>query len=199
MAKFVINDTVKSEKEQRNFLDVGIHDNVELKNIEYNVSENGNKFIVFTFEKDGKQLAHTEWEPKADDEEQLISKTRNQAIRIKHILTKFIDDPINIDADDFESYAKAIIAATDNGNKYKGKLFRVKIILSRNGFTTLPRYVPFIESMDVPKEESKLEIYSIDKIHRDNQPTVNTNTDNPFESGETDADAKPPTKEDLPF
>ena len=182
MSKYAITPQLESEARTRNFIDVGIHENVELVDIKYGLSPNNNKFVVFTFEKDGKQLTHTEWEPNDKDPAVLDSKIANQMKRFKHIATKFIsNDEFVIDANDFESFAKAYIDKLTD--KYNGKKVRVKVIYSNSGFTTLPKYVPFIESMDVPKEKSQLEILSIDKMSRDTNSsfTSPTSTDtDPF-------------------
>lgn len=202
MSKFSITPEMESEARTRNFIDVGIHDNVYLKNIEYGLSPNNNKFMVFTFEKDGKQLTHTEWEPSDNDSAVLFSKIANQMKRLKHIATKYVpNNEFKIDADDFESFAKAYIALLKG--KYETKPVRIKVVYSNSGFTTLPKYVPFIESMEVPAEKSNLEILSIDRMTRESVGHRNQSTsdENPFEHTEDDEELKalPEKTEEPPF
>ena len=67
------------------YLEAGIHDNVKFVSAKFAESPTGKKFIEFTFEKDGKSLVHTEWEPavrESDTEEQNQSKATNQVTRI---------------------------------------------------------------------------------------------------------------------
>lgn len=175
---YIINKTVNSEGRQRNFIDVGIHDDVELISIEYKISPNGNKFLVFTFTKDGKVLTHTEYEPKDKNGVILEDKRKNQMVRLKHIATKYIKEDdfiIEVMDDNFEEFCKQYIKLL--GEKYKGVKVRIKVILSDKNYTSLPRYVPFIERMDV--EETKLEITSIDKMTKDSPDKVEV-TQNPW-------------------
>jgi hypothetical protein len=177
-----VNTKIDSESRSANFLDVGIHEDVELKGVEYKTSpEGGNEFMVFHFEKDGKQLSHTEWKPKDVDPEKLENKTNNQIKRVKHIVTKFIPEDLYVfNATDFKSFCQNTIKLL--GTSYVGKKVRIKVVYSFNNYTSLPNYVPFIEKMEVPKEQSKLEILSIDKMTKeraDVEPQVQTN---PFET-----------------
>lgn len=48
------------------YLSAGIEDNVMLTAVRFDKSINGNSFIEFKFEKEGKLLIHTEWEPSKD-------------------------------------------------------------------------------------------------------------------------------------
>jgi hypothetical protein len=173
-----VNKNIDSEGRASNFIDVGIHEDVELKGVEYKISpEAGNEFMVFHFEKDGKSLSHTEWKPKDQDPEKLENKTNNQIKRVKHIVTKFIPEDLYVfEVSDFKSFCQKTIQIL--GNAYVNKKVRIKVVYSFNNFTSLPNYVPFIEKMEVPKEQSKLEILSIDKMTKekaDVEPAVQTN------------------------
>jgi len=191
---------INSETTGVNFIDVGIHENVKLTNVEYKESTEGNKFMVFTFEKEGKTLPHTEWEPKDPDPVKLKNKKANQMKRVKHIVTKFIPEEAYVfKAEDFKSFCENTIKLLDD--KFNNKLVRIKVVYSNNNYTSLPNYVPFIESMDVPKEKSKLEIISIDKMKRDrvdNEPKVESNPFAGTESNDTQSETTGGT-EGLPF
>ena len=177
-----VNKNIDSEGRSANFIDVGIHEDAELKGVEYKVSPDaGNEFMVFHFEKEGKTLSHTEWKPKDVDPEKLENKTNNQIKRVKHIVTKFISEELyTFEVKDFKSFCLETIRLL--GTSYIGKKVRIKVVYSFNNYTSLPNYVPFIEKMEVPKEKSKLEILSIDKMTKeraDVEPQVQTN---PFEA-----------------
>lgn len=176
-----VNKTIDSEGRSANFIDVGIHDDVELKSVEFKVSPDaGNEFMVFHFEKEGKNLSHTEWKPKDQDPEKLENKTNNQIKRVKHIVTKFIsEDMYTFQATDFKSFCLNTIKLL--GTAYVGKKVRVKVVYSFSNFTSLPNYVPFIEKMEVPKEQSKLEILSIDKMTKERADVETIVQTNPFE------------------
>jgi hypothetical protein len=176
---YKVDQNVDSEKRATNFQDVGIHENDELVGVEYKVSPEGNnEFMVFHFEKDGKKLSHTEWKPRDADPEKLENKKANQIKRIKHIVTKYIPEDIYVfEAADFKSFCESTIKLL--GTNFIGKKVRLKVVYSFNNYTSLPNYVPFIESMDVPKDKSKLEILSIDKMTK-TQADVERPQSNPF-------------------
>lgn len=174
-----VNESIDSESGGANFLDVGIHDDVELTSVEYKVSSEGNEFMVFTFEKDGKKVTLTEWRPKDEDAERLESKTKNQIKRVKHIVTKFIpENQYVFNATDFKSFCENTIKLL--GSSFIGKQVRLKVTYSWNNYTTLPNYTPFIEKSDVKKADSKLEILSIDKMKKDNIADTDYAEKNPF-------------------
>jgi hypothetical protein len=196
---YKVDKSVNSEARTTNFLDVGIHENVELTNVRYDVSPNaGNEFIAFTFEMDGKTLIHTEYQPKDEDPEKLENKKANQIKRIKHIVTKYIsEDLFVINAQNFKEFCESTIRLL--GTSYVGVKVRLKVVYSFNNYTSLPNYVPFIEKMDVPKEKSGLEILSIDKMTK-TQPDTERNTQtNPYESTDKSASDTNKGDNDLPF
>lgn len=197
-----VNKNINSEGSKLNYLDVGIHENVELTNVEYKQSDEGNEFMVFTFEKEGKNVSLTEWRPKDDDPKKLADKTTNQIKRVKHIVTKFVpEEQYEFNANSFKDFCEKTISIL--GDKYKGKKVRIKVVYNYNNYTTLPNYVPFIEQMEVKKEESKIEVLSIDKMVKDKADNEPKTTANPFESAPaTDDSVKEGSGEetdDLPF
>ena len=191
-----VTEDLELESTGRNFIDVGIHENVELTKIEYKSTNEGNQFIAFYFkDEQGRELSHTEWEPKDDDVEKLASKTKNVMRRIGHIAVRFItkDEFYTIKADNFKEFALAVIAKLEG--KYQGAKLRIKAIYNYNNYVTLPRYLPFIENMSTTKEDSKLEIITIDKVKRD-LPDSEIPVENPFAEKEGTTDTN---QEDLPF
>jgi hypothetical protein len=159
------------------FMEPGIHENVELTEVKYGISEKGNEYLAFYFKNDNnEQLSHTEWKPSDSEQERIV----NQMRRVKHIVTKFVPESEYVfNANSFKEFAENTIRIL--GNKNKGKKIRIKVTYSNTGFTDLPNYVPFIESMDIPKEKSQLKISSIDKVTKDiSTSTTATNSKNPF-------------------
>ena len=195
---YKVDKSVDSEARATNFLDVGIHEDAEMTNLEYKTSPDaGNEFMVFTFDKDGKRLSHTEWKPRDVDPEKLANKEANQIKRIKHIVTKYIsEDLFVIEAADFKAFCEATIKLL--GNTYIGKKVRVKVVYSFNNYTSLPNYVPFIEKMEVPKAESGLEILSIDKMTKTQPDTERSSQTNPYVDSTSNQDNKT-ADTDLPF
>lgn len=176
---YKVDKNTNIEGSSLNYLDVGIHENVELIDVKYQKNPDSNsEFFAFTFEKDGKQLVHTEWKPNDADIDKLENKEINQIRRFKHIITKFIpEDQYEMNVTTFKEFAEQTIKLL--GDNYKGKKVRIKVVYNWNNYTTLPRYIPFIESMEIPEDTSKLEVISIDKMKKEVADATPTN-ENPL-------------------
>lgn len=182
-----VTKDINSESRSNNFMGPGIHENAELKHSEegkypivYGESKRGNKFAAFHFVNDkGEILIHTEYEPSDEDHEKLENKTLNQIKRFKHIITKFVpEENFIFEATNFEDFVNKSIQIL--GTNYVGRKLRIKVVLNSNDYTTLPNYVPFIETMEVTK--SKLSINTaMDKVVKEGRPDVEVASGvNPF-------------------
>lgn len=191
--KFLVDEKIQSEARAIDYVDVGIHDNVELTEVRADTSPNGNNFIAFTFTaEDGSTLSKTEWQPTDSDNAKLLAKAQNQAKRIKHIMSKYVseaDTKIEYDTDNWMKYASTVKAKLDP--HIKGVKVRIKAVYDNNNYVTLPNYTPFIERMDF-SGKSKLNIRSIDKMERSTGDRE-VPTENPFESTTTEG------SDNLPF
>ena len=158
------------------YMDVGIHENCEMTNVEYKVTDKGNEFLAFYFvNSDNEQLCHTEWKVREakpldtmseKDAASYLKRIDEQAARIHAIVTTFIPKEKfeAITANTFEEFSKATIAIL--GESYKGRKIRIKVIYDLRNFTAFPRYTNYtwIELMSTPKELSTIKIYSTDKM-----------------------------------
>ena len=199
---------IDSEQNGLTYIEPGIAENLYLGRLDggypivYEKSKSDNEFIAFHFlNKEKQTFVHTEWVPKSDDSAILDKKNSNLTKRILHIAKKLVDESqLKFKVETFEQLAKKIISVV--GDSYKGKLFRCKIVLNNKNYTTFPNYVPFMESMDIPKEKSKLKIGASDKVVKSKADTVIVTSPNPFMvSGKQDADAStsPADENELPF
>ena len=166
--------TLNNNSSNTKYLEAGIHDNVKFTSVKTAVSPTGKNFIEFRFEKDGKELVHTEWEPKEraeDTEEQNQNKATNQVTRINRILRCFYPkEVLNFTGSSYKEFTNWVVAMLNAANK--DTLLKVKVVYNKDGYTTLPSYVKFaaIETMIIPmgfyeegKNESMIrEITSID-------------------------------------
>ena len=188
---------LQAESSGTSFIDVGISENVELVRVEYNVTDKGNEFLgLYFIDEKKRELSHTEWKPTDEDAERLASKQTNQMRRLKHIATKFVnEDELIFNVETFKEFADKIISILSG--RTEGKKVRIKVVYAYNNYTSLPNYLPFIESMSTPLSESKLEISSIDKMKRD-QADKEVTVENPFEQKASNQTEKTTTG-DLPF
>lgn len=167
-------NNVKLSDNSSKYLEAGIHDNVKFVSVRAAESPTGNKFIEFTFEKDGKQLIHTEWEPTAregDPEERTQAKATNQVTRIMRILRCFYPkEALMFSGSSYKEFSNWVVTMLNNANK--DILLKVKIVYNDKGYTTLPSYVKYasIEPMVLPegfyegKNESMISELSIDQF-----------------------------------
>ena len=162
------------------FLDAGIHEDVELTSIRNEKGSNGNRFIEFTFTKNGSSLKHTEWEVTNDrgtlTSEQVAAKNKNQLTRIVGILSCFYDkDSLKFKCDTFEELANWVVSLVNAADKTI-KL-RIKAVYGKNNYVTLPSYgkYTFIEPMTV--KESKIRELSIDNFTRPETGDAETQTE----------------------
>lgn len=150
-SKIVITDSNKNSK----FLEAGIHDNVKFTGARAATSPTGKNFMELRFEKDGKELLHTEWEPSIkpeETEEQSQSKITNQVTRIMRVLKCFYPkELINFNGNSYKEFSDWAIAMLNAANK--NILLKLKVTYNEKGYTTLPSYVSYavIEPMDIPE------------------------------------------------
>lgn len=197
--------TLNNNSSNTKYLEAGIHDNVKFTSVKTAVSPTGKNFIEFRFEKDGKELVHTEWEPKEraeDTEEQNQNKATNQVTRINRILRCFYPkEVLNFTGSSYKEFTNWVVAMLNAANK--DTLLKVKVVYNKDGYTTLPSYVKFaaIEPMNIPmgfyeedKNESMIqEITGIDLFVKPVVSDKETVVVNPLEV-KTEA-----TSDDLPF
>ena len=197
--------TLTNNSNNTKYLEAGIHDNVKFTSVKTAVSPTGKNFIEFRFEKDGKELVHTEWEPKErveDTEEQNQNKATNQVTRINRILRCFYPkEVLNFTGSSYKEFTNWVVAMLNAANK--DTLLKVKVVYNKDGYTTLPSYVKFaaIEPMNIPmgfyeegKNESMIrEITGIDLFVKPVVSDKETVEVNPLEV-KTEA-----TSDDLPF
>lgn len=157
------------------WIEPGIHENLKLVEVKYDKSKNGKEFLAFYVENEkGDKVSNTEWpfnmkkpldEMTAAEQETAISIIENQKSKVKQIVEVFKPN-FNIDAGSFKEFAEKTIAFL--GEDYKDKLFRLKVVYDKRGYTTFAQSgkVRFIESMDTTKEESNIRLIPSDRIVR---------------------------------
>lgn len=137
------------------YLEAGIHENVKFTGVRAAFSPTGRNFIEFRFEKDGKELLHTEWEPKEkaeDTPEQNQSKVTNQVTRIMRIMNCFYPKGVlSFNGNSYKEFTEWVVTMLNAANK--DILLKIKVVYNNNGYTTLPTYVKFafIEPMVLPE------------------------------------------------
>jgi hypothetical protein len=204
---YKVTEDLQKKNVSNRYMDVGIHENVELVSVEYKETEK-TEFIAFYFEDEEKaKLSHTEWKvrqsvPLTQMEPDVASLhlrlVNDQIRRINSIVTTFIPEENfrKVNADTFADFCKSTIAVL--GDAYKGKKVRIKVVYDKRNFTSLPKYTNYtwIESMTIPKEESEIKIFSNDRLTK-LMPKKIAGADEDVKNILTES--KPVEEEKLPF
>lgn len=107
--------------------------------------------------------------------------------RAKHIATKFVDEDTIVEAlkgaGSYKEFGEAY-AGLFTEDRISNTLVRLKVVLNSKDYSTLPKFPPFIESMSVPRDKSKLEIDpQYDRVTKAN---ADTDADDPMSMAEED-------------
>jgi hypothetical protein len=159
--------------------EAGIVENVNLNDIEIGESSSGSAFIKFTFQEEaGGKVYYFEYDINPSDET-AESKTASQLKRLKHVVTKFLPEGTNLPKANTFPEMYAALKALLEANNYKNRALRIKLVYNAKNFPAFPKYVPFLENMEIPKDESRLKLKSleeggIDKLtkSRDDDPSA---------------------------
>lgn len=201
-----INETTKTAANATTWIQPGIHEDLKLVDVKYDVSKNGKEFLAFYAENaQGDKVSCTEWpfSPKkpfdqmdAIEKETAISIIENQKSKIKQIVEVFKPN-FNITAESFKDFAEKTIAFL--GDSYKNTPIRLKVVFDKRGWTTFGQSskVVFIEPMTTTKENSKIRILQTDRMVRPAQPDDEVNESNPV--NEVDEPTTSAPTDEVPF
>ena len=200
--------TTNNTEFSSSYMPVGINENVTLKEVNVNKTQNGRDFLEIIFENEqGQTATMTEWKNEKNmwikTDEDLQRRDNQQFGRILQV----IDAVSSIGHSDFEgsSFVEMINwvkqqldkAINDNESNH----VRLKVTYDKNGYTQVSKNGIFVEHMGI--EESQIKLWKNDLLERPVQPDKE---DDPF-GGQT-MSAGPATSvtadsntgaDDLPF
>ena len=204
---YTVNESTKTAANATTWIQPGIHEDLKLVEVKYDVSKNGKEFLAFYAENlQGDKVSCTEWpfnpktpweEMDATEKETAISIIENQKSKVKQIIETFKPN-FSITAESFIDFAEKTIAFL--GDSYKNSAIRLKVVYDKRGWTTFGQSskVQFIEPMTVIKEKSKIRILQSDKMVRPVQPEDESKENNPVDVVDTPV-VVTPGEDDLPF
>ncbi len=132
-----------------------------------------------THSRDDQQFGFVKGTPITDDDAVLLAHV-DFARRAKHIATKFASEK------QIDNATRGVSSYKEFGEAYVGLFsdelmettrLRLKVTLNNKDYTQLPKFPPFIESMDIPKEASRLEITQYDRVEKATVEAANDPTD----------------------
>lgn len=175
---YKISKDTPNASDKPTYIPAGIHENIRLIEVKYDISPNNNEFLAFTFQNEnGDTLTNTEWPTKFKvpfeqmseiDQAKKVKWIRNQMSKIRQIVEAVVGKlEEEIEGGSFAEVAKNVIKVL--GDSYKDKLVRIKAVYDDKGFVTLPNWAEktFIENVvDVPKESTKIRQLPSDRFER---------------------------------
>ena len=190
--------TVNSTEFTSSYMPVGINENITLKEVNVNKTQNGNDFLEIIFKNEqGQTVTMTEWKNEKNmwikTDEDLQRRDNQQFGRILQVI-----DAVKGGHNDFEgsSFIEMITWAKmclNDGNDY---IVRLKVIYDKKGYTTVSKNGIFIEPMSV--EESQIKLWKNDLLERPVQADVEKPVD-PLAGNSAPVTADSNGADDLPF
>jgi hypothetical protein len=201
--------TTNNQEFNSSYMPVGINENITLKEVNVNRTQNGRDFLEIIFENaDGQTATMTEWKNEKNmwikTDEDLQRRDNQQFGRILQVIDAVIGEHKDFEGSSFVEMINwvknELSVATGNLNNP----LRLKVTYDKNGYTQVSKNGIFVESMSVA--ESQIKLWKNDLLERPvkaddekaNDPLAPTSTpvtettDTVHESVSTGAD-------DLPF
>lgn len=224
MSIFAISDKVIAANKAQRYMDPGVHENVEMTDVKFETTSNGNIYLAYYWKNEyGQEASKTEYEVKTTgnkpiaqltekEKETYVSLVQAQMRRVVYVAKQFVpeDELKGKEFNSFKEFAQ-FIKSKLTPNTYTGVKLRIKVTYDKNGWATVPSYVrevtnPWIERMDrVSSEKTIMAIDStIDKTTRTMPAQSSTNKPSPFATVDATVDKRNlspfgDTKDDLPF
>ena len=164
--------TTNNNEFNNSYMPVGINENVTLKEVNVNKTENGRDFLEIIFENENGQTATmTEWKNEKNmwikTDEDLQKRDDQQFGRILQVI-----DAVRGNHDDFEgsSFAEMINWVRDELRPVdkSANTVRIKVVYDKKGYTKVSSLGIFVEPMGV--EESQIKLWKNDLLERPIQP-----------------------------
>lgn len=189
--------TTNNQEFNSSYIPVGINENVTLKEVNVNKTQNGRDFLEIIFENENGQTATmTEWKNEKNmwikDDTELQNRDNQQFGRILQVI-----DACNGSHADFEgsSFVEMINWVKQQLQKKDEKL-RLKVVYDKKGYTKVSSLGIFVEPMSIT--ESQIKLWKNDLLERpivaDVEPAADPLTGNSAPVTETHTGA-----DDLPF
>mgnify|MGYP006916046371 CR=1 FL=1 len=153
---------------------VGINENVTLKEVNVNKTENGRDFLEIIFENEQGQTATiTEWKNEKNmwikTDEELQKRDDQQFGRILQIIYSYYPaEQVDFEGSSFNemiNWVKMTLNAVENKKLYP---LRLKVVYDKKGYTKVSSLGIFVEPMSI--EQSQIKLWKNDLLERPIQP-----------------------------
>ena len=164
--------TTNNTEFSSSYMPVGINENITLKEVNVNKTQNGRDFLEIIFQNEqGQTATMTEWKNEKNmwvkTDEDLQRRDDAQFGRILQVVDVVLGQHPEFEGSSFVemiNWVKTILALE---KEEKTKL-RLKVIYDKNGYTKVSNLGVFVEPMSV--EESQIKLWKNDLLERPVQP-----------------------------
>jgi hypothetical protein len=194
--------TTNNQEFNSSYMPVGINENITLKEVNVNKTQNGRDFLEIIFQNaDGQTATMTEWKNEKNmwikTDEDLQRRDNQQFGRILQVI-----DAVKGEHTDFEgsSFVEMINWVKQQLDTRVTSGLRLKVIYDKNGYTQVSKNGVFVESMSVA--ESQIKLWKNDLLERPVQADVEKPADPLAPTSEVESTPVTETKtgaDDLPF
>ena len=196
--------TTNNTEFNSSYMPVGINENITLKEVNVNRTQNGRDFLEIIFENaDGQTATMTEWKNEKNmwvkTDEDLQRRDNQQFGRILQVIDAVIGEHKDFEGSSFVEMINwvknELSVATGNLNNP----LRLKVTYDKNGYTQVSKNGIFVESMSVA--ESQIKLWKNDLTERPVKADVEKPND-PFAPATTESTSVTETNtgaDDLPF
>ena len=160
--------TISNEEFVSNYMPVGINENVTLKEVNVNRSQNGHDFLEIVFaDADDKTAKMTFWKNEKSmwvkTDEELQKRDDIQFGQILQIIDSFYETRPAAEINNFKEMIDWVKSQLDPMISTNKKL-RIKVAYDKNGYTKVSTYGIFVEPMTVT--ESQIKLFKKDLMER---------------------------------
>ena len=167
--------TTNNTEFSSSYMPVGINENVTLKEVNVNKTQNGRDFLEIIFENaQGQTATMTEWKNEKNmwikTDEDLQRRDDAQFGRILQVIDAAVGNHTDFEGSSFVEMInwvkQQLEPATNTDNLRAG--MRLKVVYDKNGYTKVSNLGIFVEPMSV--EESQIKLWKNDLLERPVQP-----------------------------
>lgn len=168
--------TTNNQEFNSSYMPVGINENITLKEVNVNKTQNGRDFLEIIFENESGQTATmTEWKNEKNmwikTDEDLQRRDNQQFGRILQVIDAVKGEHVDFEGSSFVemiNWVKSQLSEDDRETAIKvlNTKLRLKVVYDKNGYTQVSKNGIFVEPMSVAKEESQIKLWKNDLLER---------------------------------
>lgn len=169
--------TTNNEEFNSSYMPVGINENVTLKEVNVNKTENGRDFLEIIFKNENGQTATmTEWKNEKNmwikTDEDLQKRDDQQFGRILQVIDAFCGKHGDFEGSSFIEMINWVQKEFENAKSYltESTKLRLKVVYDKKGYTKVSSLGIFVEPMSV--EQSQIKLWKNDLLERPIQADI---------------------------